>query len=207
MAFAVSADGCLAATRGYPTPISSPASLELTHHLRAVHDAVLVGVGTVLADDPLLTTRLAPGPSPRRVVLDSRLRTPETARLLTSGGAPPLVLTTAAASPERIAALTRAGAHVEVVGRCASGVSLSDALRALARRGVTTVMVEGGAAVLDSFFSDGLVDFAVQTVAPLTLGPGALQLGRSTQQALSRWVPQQFSLGPDSIAVGTWSRE
>ena len=88
VSFAISADLCLSSTRGRPSRVSSDAALRVTHELRAAHGAILVGVGTVLADDPLLTARLAAGPSPRRVVLDSRLRVPVTARLLSASPEP-----------------------------------------------------------------------------------------------------------------------
>ena len=108
--FAISRDGCLSRTQGEPTVISANAAMQMTHALRAVHDVVLVGVGTVLSDDPLLTTRLVPGPSPRRVVLDSTLRTPLTARVLTTPVDAPLIVGSTEAAPARAEALPSAGA-------------------------------------------------------------------------------------------------
>lgn len=116
LAYAQSLDGCIAAARGAPTRLSGAESMRLTHELRALHEAILVGVGTVLADDPQLSTRLASGPSPRPIVLDSRLRTPLSARLLRRpDGAPRgaiIVCSAAQAGSERAAALRAAGALV-----------------------------------------------------------------------------------------------
>src|SRR4051794_24685033 len=82
LAYAQSLDGSIATAARRPLALSSQPALKLTHQLRAEHDAILVGIGTVLADDPLLTVRLVNGPNPVPVVLDSRLRLPSTARLL-----------------------------------------------------------------------------------------------------------------------------
>ena len=89
LSYAQSLDGSIAARRGATTPISGPDALRLTHQLRAHHDAILVGIGTVLADDPQLTVRLVAGPNPQPVIVDSRLRLPLTARLLSDGAPPP----------------------------------------------------------------------------------------------------------------------
>jgi 3,4-dihydroxy 2-butanone 4-phosphate synthase/GTP cyclohydrolase II len=205
-AFAASSDGCLAAVRGRPTAISSPEALRVTHELRSMHDAVLVGVGTVLSDDPQLTTRHVVGASPRRVVMDSQLRTPLTSRLLHVGGPPPILLTTTDASCERAEALEALGACVVRVASSRGGVRVSAVVEALGALGVRSLMVEGGAAILDTFFAEGEVDFVVQTIAPICLaGPNALRLGEVTQMALSRWEPRAFSAGSDTIALGRWS--
>lgn len=120
LTYAQSLDGCLAAARGVRTSLSGPATLRLTHALRAGHDAILVGVDTVLADDPRLSVRLVPGVSPRPVVLDTALRTPPSCALLSGGGVPPVIVCAAAPSQgdegallawrERAAALEAAGA-------------------------------------------------------------------------------------------------
>ena len=104
LSYAQSLDGCIAARRGCRLALSGADSMKLTHTLRAGNDAVLVGIGTVLADDPLLSVRLAKGPSPRPVVLDSRLRLPVRCHLLHNGNRP-WVLTTPAASASRQASL------------------------------------------------------------------------------------------------------
>jgi GTP cyclohydrolase II len=88
LAYAQSLDGSITTERGQRYRLSGPEAMRFTHALRAAHDAILVGVGTVLADDPELRVRLVEGPDPQPVVVDSRLRTPATARLLTRPGRP-----------------------------------------------------------------------------------------------------------------------
>jgi riboflavin biosynthesis pyrimidine reductase len=121
VAFAISRDGCLTRTRGRATIISGPESQRLTHQLRARHDALLVGVGTVLSDDPALTTRLVEGPSPLRVVLDSQLRVPTTAKLLRSTSRPAWLVTREPADAARARALAAAGAQLIQVPAADSG--------------------------------------------------------------------------------------
>jgi diaminohydroxyphosphoribosylaminopyrimidine deaminase/5-amino-6-(5-phosphoribosylamino)uracil reductase len=175
---AVSADGCIGRKGGGQVAISCEASRRFAHLMRAEHDAILVGSGTVLEDDPELTCRL-PGlarRSPVRVVVDGRLATPPGARLLaTVAAAPVWILTTAqtaAAEPARAAALREAGADIVEVPAAAGGrVDLSAAMAALASRGITTLMVEGGSRISSELFKADLVDEAVIVRSPRRLGP------------------------------------
>ncbi len=203
MSFAVSADGCLSAKQGAASRVSSDEALRMTHELRAVHDALLVGVGTVLSDDPLLTTRLAPGPSPRRVVLDTRLRVPAGAKLLSATPTPAVLMTTAAATAEREQVLASAGAEVVRVDAGPGGVDLTAALGALHARGVRSLMVEGGAAVLESFCRARLIDFCAVTLSPQRLGlPGAVHLGPAARALLATWDARGEPLGVDLLRSG-----
>lgn len=170
LSYAQSVDGSIALRRGQPTPLSGPEALHLTHRLRASHDAILVGIGTVLADDPRLTVRLAEGEQPQPVVVDGRLRFPLTARLLDHPKRP-LIVTTPQADPTRQSALEAAGAAVVRVAAAPDGrVSLSAALSALQTRGLSSLMVEGGAHIITSFLAARLVDRAVITITPHFLG-------------------------------------
>jgi 3,4-dihydroxy 2-butanone 4-phosphate synthase/GTP cyclohydrolase II len=176
----------------------------VTHQLRATHDALLVGVGTVIADDPLLTTRLVPGPSPLRVVLDSHLRTPDTARLLRAPAQKPWLVTTEHTGSPRAQTLQARGAHVIRVDACREGVSLPAILAHLAACGVRSLMLEGGAHVLESFFRCQCVDYVALTVSPQPLAnPAAVALGESTRAALRNWRAH-FStlLGKDRLDAG-----
>lgn len=167
LSYAQGLDGSIAARRGQPAAISSPESLQLTHRLRAAHAAILVGIGTVLSDDPQLTVRLAPGRSPQPVVLDSRLRLPLSARLLEHPHTPWLFATVEAEDAAQ-SALERLGTRVErqpLPGR----VDLDPMLARLAELGVASLMVEGGGQVITAFLEAGLVDRAVVTVAPINL--------------------------------------
>src|SRR5439155_16455830 len=125
-------DGRIASRTGDSRYVSGDGSLRLAHELRAAHDAVLVGIGTVLADDPQLTVRLAPGASPVRVIVDSLLRIPLDANVLTTKGGRTIVATTSLASEERAAAIRAHGAEVLRVNADADGhVDLKDLLARL----------------------------------------------------------------------------
>jgi len=143
----------------------------MTHSVRGVHDAILVGIGTVLADDPGLNVRLAKGVQPQPVILDSRLRFPLNAQLLGGSVLRPWIATTEQASPERKKALEEVGARVMCLPSNSRGwVDLPALLGLLGRESVGSVMVEGGARVITSFLSERLVDHVVLTVAPVVLG-------------------------------------
>jgi diaminohydroxyphosphoribosylaminopyrimidine deaminase/5-amino-6-(5-phosphoribosylamino)uracil reductase len=160
---AVSADDKIGAAGHKPVAITGEAARTRVHLLRAQSDAILVGIGTVLADDPLLTCRL-PGMearSPVRVVLDRAVRIPGTSRLVHSARQTPLwVMTSELAEAAAAARLGAAGAQVIRVATTASppGLDLLAALRALVERGITRLMVEGGSRVASSFVAADLVD-------------------------------------------------
>ena len=160
---AVSADGKAGAAGRRPLAITGEAVRERVHLLRAESDAVMVGIGTVLADDPLLTCRL-PGMaacSPVRIVLDSALRLPLASRLVCSARETPVwVVASSAASSEAAAALQARG--VEILRAKVSGgrLDLGDMLTLLAARGITRLMVEGGPTLAAAFVAADLVDEA-----------------------------------------------
>jgi len=160
---AVSSDDKIGAAGRKPVAISGEAAKARVHLLRAQCDAILVGIGTVLADDPLLTCRL-PGmepQSPVRVVLDRSLRMPGTSRLVHSARETPLwVMTSSLSEAPAAMKLGAAGAHVIRVATTATppGLDLAAVLRALSEKGITRLLVEGGARVASSFVAAGLVD-------------------------------------------------
>jgi len=168
---AASLDGRIATRAGDARWITGPAAREHAHRLRDRYDAILVGVNTVLTDDPALTTRLPEGGgrNPLRIVLDSRARTPPGARLLHEAGRA-LVAVTAGAPAERTVALTAAGAEVLVVPESRGRVDLPALLAELGRREITGLLVEGGGTVSYSFLAAGLVDKVVWFIAPLLIG-------------------------------------
>jgi len=154
--------------------ITGDDALNWTHLMRAAHDAILVGVGTVLADDPELTTRRACGKSPLRIILDTRLSLPPSARVL-EGGA--LVLTCGGdvcnGRAEKMRVLEEAGAEVYVLPPDKSGrVDLGAALSVIAERGVRSLMVEGGPTVLSAFMGAELCDSLALFMAPSVMGEG-----------------------------------
>ncbi len=160
--WAAGADGGVAVRPPRAIPLSSEASRRLVHRWRDRLDAVLVGAGTVLADDPRLTVRAVRGRDPLRVVADRRARIPADARVL-----PALVCVGPEAPPERVRRLREAGAEVAVAPTPAA------VLAELHARGCLGVLLEGGPTLAAAFLADGLIDEFVAVVAPRLLGGGA----------------------------------
>ncbi|HZM41637.1 MAG TPA: GTP cyclohydrolase II RibA [Acidimicrobiales bacterium] len=174
--FAQTLDGRIATATGDARWISGEAERRVSHALRAACDGVLVGVGTVVRDDPQLTVRMVPGASPRRFVLDSTLRLPLGAKVLGPDAAT-TILTTDRARREHRRALAERQVGVEVMPAGPQGVDLRAALAALRRAGVETLLVEGGARVITSLLGAGLVDRLVVGVAPRIIGQGTDAVG------------------------------
>jgi len=169
LSYTQSLDGSIADRPGRPLALSGPPSQVLTHRLRAAHEAILVGIGTVLADNPRLDVRLVEGRSPQPVILDSRLRFPLDANLLQISS--PCIAATDQADPQRELALKAAGARVLRLPAEADGrVSLIMLLNRLGALGINSLMVEGGAQVITSFLAARLVDRLVLTIAPVIVG-------------------------------------
>jgi diaminohydroxyphosphoribosylaminopyrimidine deaminase/5-amino-6-(5-phosphoribosylamino)uracil reductase len=170
---AISLDGRTAAADGTSQWITGPSARADAHRLRAESGAVLVGVGTTLADNPSLTARDVDPPAPRqplRVLLDGRGRVPATGPLFDTSLAPTLVITTPLADGSAVAAWQAAGAETEVVGHVEGKVDLAATLDVLGRRGILQVMVEGGAALHGALINEGLVDRVVLYVGGCLLG-------------------------------------
>ena len=168
LAYAQSWDGSLTTHSGETLCISGKESLQVTHQLRSLHDGILVGIGTVLSDDPQLTVREWQGPNPQPIVLDSQLRTPSGAKLRAHPDKSCWILTTST-DPDSF------GEHVEVLTVPAtedgSGqVSLIAAMQLLRERGIRSLMVEGGANVITALLQARLVDALVLTIAPKLVG-------------------------------------
>jgi diaminohydroxyphosphoribosylaminopyrimidine deaminase/5-amino-6-(5-phosphoribosylamino)uracil reductase len=177
---AVSSDDRIGGAGGKPVAVTGEAARSRVHLLRAQCDAILVGIGTVLADDPLLTCRL-PGmaaESPVRVVLDRALRLPGTSRLVHSARETPLwVMTSSLSEAPAAMKLGAAGAQVLRVATTAApppGLDLAAVLRALAGKGITRLLVEGGSRVASSFVTAGLVDEVWLLRGPEPIGEGGI---------------------------------
>lgn len=195
---ATSIDSRIAAAPGVRTQLTSREANRRTQRLRASVDAVGVGSGTVLSDDPVLTVRECYRPRPlARVVFDRRLRTTPEARLLsTLAAGPVIILTTAAATarhPERADALRRAGAAL-IEG---SG-TLRDDLRALVPLDVSTLLLEGGATMHAAAWQAGLIDRVHVVVAPTALGEAGVKFFDGVEVPMSQLIPVAVEqLGPD----------
>ena len=209
--YAQTLDGRIATGGGDSKWISGPQERRAAHAMRAACDAVVVGAGTVLADDPLLTVRMVPGASPIRVVLDSTLRVPPDAQVFGPNAAT-VVLTCERSKPDRRAALQRRGVKVEVVRQAPDGIDLADGLARLLALGIRSVLIEGGARVITSMLRQRLVDRVVVAVAPILLGKGTEAVGdlgaslvADGLMLLNRTVHQ---LGPDLLIAGDldWAR-
>jgi diaminohydroxyphosphoribosylaminopyrimidine deaminase/5-amino-6-(5-phosphoribosylamino)uracil reductase len=174
---AVSADGKVGLSGRRPVQITGSAVRNEVHLMRAMSDAVLTGIGTVLSDDPLLTCRL-PGMaarSPVRVVLDSRLRLPLDSRLVaTAREAPAWVVTSEGAPQEPEQALRARGVNVSRIGSAAGRLDLNATLKALAGRGISRLMIEAGPIVSAAFVRADLVDEAVVFRSPKAIGPDGI---------------------------------
>lgn len=169
--WAMTLDGKIATESGHSQWISSERSRKLVHRERHLADAILVGIGTVLADDPLLTCRLHEGRNPARVVLDSQARLPLDSELVKSvDEAPILVAATTGTDAQRVAELRARGCEVIMSDARAGRTDLSHLLAELGRRQMTHLLVEGGQAVPTSFFEGKLVDRVLAFVAPKIIG-------------------------------------
>jgi diaminohydroxyphosphoribosylaminopyrimidine deaminase/5-amino-6-(5-phosphoribosylamino)uracil reductase len=201
-------DGRISTPQGGSPYISSPESLKLAHRLRATHDAILVGVNTVIKDDPELTTRLVKGRNPVRVVLDSRLRIPVGAKVLKNqSAARTLLAATPAAPPKKLAALKKMGIEVLTVRPDADGrVDLPALLKTLAQRQISSVLVEGGAQTITSFLRLGLADKIIAIIAPKIMGAGLSPLTdlaiTDLTHALKLSFKRAYRSGEDIVVEG-----
>lgn len=179
VSYAQTIDGRLATSTGSSRWISGDDSLRFAHKLRASHDGIMVGVGTVHKDDPHLTVRHVQGRDPVRVIADSSLRTPLDAAVLANGAAAGTVLAVIdRAAPERCDQVTALGATVLHFNRDDEGrVDLIELLSTLYARGMRTLMVEGGARLITSLLRLRLVDRLAVCVAPKVLGSGLDAVG------------------------------
>jgi len=151
------------------TQFMMPRHKKMLHRIRASVDAIVVGVGTVLADDPTLTVRAVEGKNPLRVVLDSKAQTPLTAKIADTDQASTLIVTTRQASKEKIQALRNKGIDV-FISSSEKAVNLRELIEALKNRGIRRVLVEGGAEVRWSFFESNLVDELFVWIMPYVWG-------------------------------------
>lgn len=199
---AVSADGKVAAAGRRPLPITGEAARERVHLLRAQSDAILIGIGTALADDPMLTCRLSGMAtySPVRVVLDSSLRLPFGSRLVKSAREVPVWAIAALEAPRSAEESLRAqGVDVARVETAAGRLDDAAVLKLFAARGITRLFVEGGPTVAAALLAADLVDEAMLFVSPKSVGTDGIDaFDQGTKAALSRLaLAETEQIGPD----------
>jgi diaminohydroxyphosphoribosylaminopyrimidine deaminase/5-amino-6-(5-phosphoribosylamino)uracil reductase len=201
-------DGKISTPQGGSPYISSPESLKLAHKLRATHDAILVGVNTVIKDNPELTTRLVKGRNPVRVVLDSHLRIPLDSKvLMNQSAAKTLIAATPSAPKEKLAALKKMGIEVLTLPPDSTGrVDLKALLKTLAQRQISSVLVEGGAEVITSFLRLALADKIIAIIAPRLMGAGTDAVGKLNIIYISQTLKLNFTKvyrsGEDIVVEG-----
>jgi riboflavin-specific deaminase-like protein len=211
--YAQTLDGRIATKTGHSRWISGEESRTLAHRLRAEHDAILVGVGTVLADDPQLTVRLSKGNDPLRVVVDSALRTPLSATVLADRPENTVIATTVQADPAQADVIRRRGARLLLLPGHEGRVDLAALLEQLAALSIGSVLVEGGAQVISSFLRLRLADDVVMFIAPKIVGTGIEAISdlgiRSMDQAIRFERPTMEIAGKDIVFRGTidWGQE
>ena len=171
VSYAQSVDGSIATRGRQPIGLSGPESAVLTHRIRACSDAILIGIGTLLADDPQLNVRLIEGNSPQPIILDTHLRTPLNARLVKRSDARPWIINAENNQSMRSVAMRDAGSRPI---RCATSqdgkIDLHALMEILNENQINSVMVEGGARVITSFVNSRLVDQFVVTLSPRFVG-------------------------------------
>lgn len=204
ISYAQSVDGSIATRNRMQLQLSGHESMILTHRIRAACDAIVVGINTILVDDPQLSVRLTPGTSPQPIVLDSKLRLPSKARLLDHSDHSCWLACTDKSDQKKIDAVEKRGIEVipcqsDLLGR----VDLQDLLHQLGKRGIKSIMVEGGSQVITSFIEAHLVDQMIITIAPCLIG-GLPILSRSvTNGSLLHLDPVSYqSCGQDIVLWG-----
>ncbi|OHD21420.1 MAG: GTP cyclohydrolase II [Spirochaetes bacterium GWB1_59_5] len=201
LSYAQSLDGSLAGGNGHRLILSGEQSMRMTHRIRAEHQAILVGIGTVLADDPQLTVRLAEGSNPQPVVLDSLLRIPLDSYLASRHPRKTWVFASRNAPVDRRETLEALGLRVFTVSSDQQGrLDLTRVCEILAENGIRSLMVEGGLEVISGFLGSDLVDRLVITISPRFVGGRRIDTLKAKLPEL-RDV-SQFQLGGDIVVEG-----
>ncbi len=206
LTYAQSLDGALCGEDGSRLFLSGRESTAMTHALRAANQAILVGIGTVLSDDPQLTVRFAEGVNPRPVVIDPRLRLPPDSFLAARHPLNAWIMTAASAPRDREAVLVALGHRVFRFPEDGTGrIDLAAVCAVISGEGIRTLMVEGGIGVIDGFLTAGLVDRVVVTVTPRYTGGRKITGGGGLLPKLENVVCRQA--GDDVIIEGIMVRK
>jgi diaminohydroxyphosphoribosylaminopyrimidine deaminase/5-amino-6-(5-phosphoribosylamino)uracil reductase len=205
---AATLDGKIATRDGDSKWISGEASRRFVHQLRDQVDGVLVGIGTILKDDPLLTTRIKRGRDPYRIVLDSRLEIPEKARVIGEFPEKVIIVVTELVPEDQIERLGKRGVRILTVDSKEGKIDLKSCLSRLAKIGIMSLLVEGGTQVNGSFLDEGLIDKLLLFLSPKLIGdhraPGIFG-GRgvsSLQEAIPLKEMKAKRIGEDILLEG-----
>ncbi|MGC4378049.1 bifunctional diaminohydroxyphosphoribosylaminopyrimidine deaminase/5-amino-6-(5-phosphoribosylamino)uracil reductase RibD [Fictibacillus sp. Mic-4] len=209
---ATSLDGKTATSTGESQWITSEAARLDVHRYRHEHDAILVGIGTVLKDNPSLTTRLPNGgKNPIRIILDTHLLTPIDSNMICDGKAPTWIVTGNEVKPEAKHPYEEKG--ITILSMNKKTIDISDVLKMLGKRGITSIFVEGGATVNGSFLQSGEVDQVITYVAPLLIGGQNAPTSfsgegfRELEKALHLKIKSVEQIGPDIKIISVPERE
>ena len=200
LSYAVSLDGSITLKKGQSTAISSKESSAAVHYIRAFCDAIMVGIGTLLSDNPSLSVRLVPGNNPIPVILDSNLKTPLSSKMFSSGSKP-IIFCAPDPDKRKRQNLEKNGATIIETIITKRGLSLSSILEELYQRGIHSLMVEGGAEILRSFLEEKIWDKMAVTVAPLFLNGYNILGGNSPGSALRFKSVRWMEAGIDQICM------
>lgn len=209
LAYAQSLDGSISLHQKERLLLSSKESLVMTHKLRSQNDAILVGVGTIIKDDPLLTVRHFQGKNPQVIIMDSKLRIPIAARVL-KNSRPPIIFTTENADPVKREELSLANVKIIVIPATKSGqVDLKCALKKLYELNMMTLMVEGGREIITSFVKENCADKVIITLAPIFVGGISVLAKEMTNNSGFPKLKNilQYKLGTDIIIMGDVERK
>jgi len=203
--YAQTLDGKIATVTGDSRWISGPSSLGLAHRMRSSHDAVLVGVNTIIRDDPRLTVRLTKGKNPQKIIVDSRLRMPLDSNILKGEAAPDAIIATTSLSDQgKIKRIQSTGAEVWLLKKDRlDRVELQNLLKELGQRNFRSILVEGGSKIITSFFKKRLADHLVVFIANKIVGRGINSVSLSTPYGFKNLVSfsslRYFLSGDDVI--------
>jgi len=200
---AMTLDGNIATVTGHSRWVTGEDSRHLVHRLRSSCDAVMVGVDTIIVDNPQLTVRHVKGRDPLRVIVDTRLRTPESVNVLCGPGAGKTILATCESNPDAHQRYQAQGAVIVVCREFEGRVEMTDLLRKLADMGVQTILLEGGSRLAGDLLQHGLIDECIFFYAPKVVGNGFAPFvvqGVSTMDEAFRFVVQRVGMsGPDVV--------
>jgi len=188
--YAQTLDGKIATLTGDSRWISGSSSLRFTHRMRSSHDAILVGVNTIIRDNPRLTVRLVKGKNPQKIIVDSRLRVPLDSNVLKERAALfTIIATTSLSDLRKIKRIQSTGAQVWLIRKDRYGhVDLRSLLHQLGQRNIRSILVEGGSKMITSFLQKQLADRLVVIIAPKILGRGINSVSPSTPYSFKNLV-------------------